>query len=75
MDMKFKEIKYLAQGCSEGEYQGLALFSGALPHNHRAPFLADVTLTAAAEPQRLSPVEQRGTFTGLQQESESGQGS
>lgn len=73
--MKAKEIKYLAQGCSEGEYQGLAPFSWALSHNHRAPFLADVILTALAEPQRLSPVQQRGEFTDLQQESESGQGS
>lgn len=38
--MKAKEIKYLAQGCSEGECQGLALFSWALSHNHRAPFPA-----------------------------------
>lgn len=67
MDIKAKEIKYLAQGCSGGECQGLALFSWALSHNHRAPFLTDVILAALAEPQRLSPVEQRGEFTGLQQ--------
>lgn len=34
-----------------------------------------VTVTALAEPQRLSPVEQRGEFPGLQQEPRSGQGS
>lgn len=67
MDMKAKEIKYLAQGCSEDEYQGLALFSWALSHNHRAPFLTKVILTALAEPQRILPVEERGEFTGLQQ--------
>lgn len=75
MDMKAKEIKYLAQGCLEGEYQGLVLLSWALSHNHGAVFLADVILTALAEPQRLSPVEPRGEFTGLQQESESSRGS
>lgn len=61
MDTKDKEVKYFAQGCSESEYWGLSLFSWALSHNHRAPFL--VSLAPLAEPWRLWPVEQRRECT------------
>lgn len=74
MDTKAREIKYLPKDAQRLSIK-VSLCSPGLSHNIGEERCLMVIWAALAEPQRLSPVEQRGEFTGLQQESGSRQGS